>query len=136
MANEVLKSSGGVDLIVQNGRSVRNYGVVIDGRWVYGSTVLDNARAVANAAHKARRGSTADKAAAALIRSAEISRDQMPGMSEAEAIYGSVNVSLGMCPDGCCGGPEMFDSPDDPRYVEWKAWRGELWDAVRKLQPV
>lgn len=87
---------------------------------------LDEAKAAANLAHNTlRKGGDAADAVIAVISSRY---DHSNGMIDmGEYVWGMVNMSLGMCPDGCCGGRECLPESEWPA---WTAWRDKLVTTV------
>lgn len=89
------------------------------------------ARPFANAAHNVLRrgGDAADAIIAVLTMQAEETCRRFAGFDMGEAVWGQVNSHLGMCPDGCCGGPEVLDESEIPA---WVAYRDRLAGAVKR----
>jgi len=94
------------------------------------------ARDAANRIHKAlRNGATPAEAVAAqiLLDAEDTARDfAANGYGTVadmmiEAVHGTINMRLGYCPDGCCGGDEVIDDADRPAFA---AWRKALWAAT------
>lgn len=101
--------------------------------WRHATTAEDynDARPFANVAHNVLRrgGDAADAIIAILTLRAEETCRRHAGFDMGEAVWGGVNRALGMCPDGCCGGPEVLDDSEIPA---WISWRNRLTDAVKR----
>jgi hypothetical protein len=91
----------------------------------------EDARPLANLAHNTLRrgGDAADAIIAILTRRAEETCRRHAGYDMGEAVWNGINTALGMCPDGCCGGPECMPESEIPA---WKAWA----DRLRAANPV
>lgn len=91
----------------------------------------EDARPFANVAHNVLRrgGDAADAIIAIIAVRAEETCRRHAGFDMGEAVWGAVNTHLGMCPDGCCGGPEVLDDSEIPA---WVAYRKRLTDAVKR----
>jgi hypothetical protein len=104
-----------------------------DDKWRTATTAdtYENARPFANLAHNVLRrgGDAADAIIAILTMRAEETCRIYAGFDMGEAVWGGVNTHLGMCPDGCCGGPEVLDDSEIPA---WVAYRKRLTDAVKR----
>lgn len=93
---------------------------------VYNGPSNDVARRVANAVFRyARRngewGQDALVAAwwAGIEEVAAIDCERIPGYSREEAIWNVANIAQGLCPDGCCGGPEVLEGV---ALWDWQKW--------------
>lgn len=148
MANQLLAQHGPVKLWLQRGLGLRQHTVTLDDdgndRFIAGVTQEEDARRLANIAHKAMKRATTDPvatgAAAILAHQATDLATQMAReygrafdvwLPEATNIV--TNTLLGLCPDGCCGGPECMEDADE--IAAWKTWRTRLHEAQRLLGP-
>ena len=111
-----------------------------DDTWRTATTAdtYEDARPLANLAHNVLRGGgdAADAIIAVLTTRAEETCRRYAGFDMGEAVWGEINVHLGMCPDGCCGGPRHDTSapvttgPSSPRASTLAASRCErCWTA-------
>ena len=94
--------------------------IEVDGHMVCQTQDHDEARRIANACFKQKTTPAAD-----IIAAYVVSKTQ-----DLENAWGMVNVLLGCCPDGCCGGHEMFEL-DSPELEEWAAWSLALTTALK-----
>lgn len=96
-------------------------------------TDRDDARRVANDAYRAR-GDFAGQVRVLVDAATEQAADSLReyGQNDAEyAAYMGANDVFGLCPDGCCGGPEeaiMSTNPADPTVQ-----RAEFYREFRRL---
>jgi hypothetical protein len=108
-----------------------------DDTWRTATTAdtYEDARPLANLAHNVLRrgGDAADAIIAVLTTRAEETCRRYAGFDMGEALWGAINVHLGMCPDGCCGGPEVLPESKIP---EWVAYRDRLAKAVNRSAKV
>lgn len=138
---ELLAHHGEVKLWHDHGGVVNNFTVTVGpaDRWVFTATNRDAARDAANTAWKALADNPTDPeavaTAAVLVPAARAAATDWAneyGKTAAdwlpEVLNGTVNVHLGMCPDGCCGGGEVLEGEE---LAEWAAWRVRLNAAVK-----
>ena len=104
-----------------------------DNIWRHATTAdtYDDARPLANLAHNTLRrgGDAADAIIAVISAQAERVTRTFVGIDMGEAVWSGVNIALGLCPDGCCGGPECMSESEIPA---WNAWATRLRDAVER----
>lgn len=146
MPNELLAQHETIKLWHQTGGVVNAFTVTAvdedQDRFIAVDTDLAKAKAFANIAFKAHRHAEVDPiatAAAAVYEhkaqamatamTAEYGRDPATWIEEAR--NATVNGALGLCPDGCCGGPECMEDPDE--IAAWTAWRKRLWTAMTAI---
>lgn len=81
----------------------------------------DNARRIANAAHRRlfRGADVAEVFAARALDMVETQPGSCSGDPEYDR-YVSFNCILGYCPDGCCGGPECMEDEEIPAFIKWE----------------
>lgn len=142
MPNELLAQHEAVKLWHQTGGVVNAFTVTVvdddQDRFIAVDTDQAKAKAFANIAFKAHRHAEVDPVAAAAAAvyehkaqamaaamAAEYGRDPATWIEEAR--NATVNGALGLCPDGCCGGPECMEDPEEVKA--WKAWRTRLYAA-------
>ena len=98
-----------------------SFRVEVDGRTVCETRDHTEARRIANFCFKQKTTPVADIIAAYVVSEAN---------GDLEQAWGMVNVLLGMCPDGCCGGNEMYEL-DSPELAAWAAWSRTLTNALK-----
>jgi hypothetical protein len=97
------------------------YQVKVDGRMVCETQDHTEARRVANFCFKHKTTPAAD-----IIAAYVVSKTRDP-----ETAWGMVNLLLGCCADGCCGGVDRFE-PNSKEFNEYTAWANTLCAALSK----